>query len=83
MGAVHPHVPRWLRPATNTLMNFVFMSLGATMPVSLIELMLRSVHMLYSVTSDFGDLTDIVVSVTCNRGSIVQEDICENRGISV
>lgn len=64
-------------------MNFVFMSLGATMPVSLIELMLRSVHMLYSVTSDFGDLTDTVVSVTCNRGSIVQEDIYENRGISV
>ena len=69
-GTVHPLRPCWQRPATNRLMRFVFMSLGAALPICLTELILTSVHMGYSVTSDRVHLTDPVASVTCTRGSV-------------
>jgi len=46
------------------------MSLGAAIAVYLTELIVTSVHMVYSVTPDRVHLTDTVVSVTCTRGSV-------------
>jgi hypothetical protein len=70
VGTVHPLRDRWQRPATNSLMRFVFMPLGAALPICLTELILTSVHMGYSVTSDRVRLTDTVASVTCTRSSV-------------